>query len=120
MPGGRLLLYVPADPALYGTMDKQVGHFRRYSPDALRRLIESAGFTVEKITYMNRVGRLPWWLNGRVLRRTHVPAGQSRVFDFMVPMIRRIEGENPKSGLSLLAVATTKPAAKTATHASAS
>ena len=114
LPGGRLLLYVPADPALYGTMDKQVGHFRRYSPEALRAVIDAAGFNTERITYMNRVGRFPWWLNGRVLRRTHVPAGQSRVFDFMVPMLRRLEGKSPRTGLSLVAVAT-KPAA--AAHA---
>jgi len=115
IPGGRLLLYVPEDPALYGTMDKQVGHFRRYSVETLRSVIESAGFTVDKITHINRLGRLPWWFNGRVLRRVHIPSGQSRVFDFLVPMIRRIEGENPKRGLSLVAVAT-KPAEISATE----
>jgi len=109
IPGGRLLLFVPADPALFGTMDTQVGHYRRYSRETLRQVIEAAGFTTDRITFMNRLGRFPWWLNGRVFKRAHVPAGQSRVFDFAVPFLRRLEGKNPSTGLSLVAVAT-KPA----------
>jgi len=109
IPGGRLLLFVPADPALFGTMDTQVGHYRRYSREALQRVIEVAGFTTDRITFMNRLGRFPWWLNGRVFKRQHVPAGQSRVFDMAVPFLRWIEGKSPSTGLSLVAVAT-KPA----------
>jgi glycosyltransferase involved in cell wall biosynthesis/protein-L-isoaspartate O-methyltransferase len=116
VPGGKLLLFVPADQALYGTIDKQVGHFRRYSREELRRVIESAGFGPEKITYLNRVGRFGWWLNGRVLKRTHMPAGQSKVFDAFVPLLRRLESREPRKGLSLVAVAT-KPLAASASTA---
>jgi len=105
LPGGKLLLFVPADQALYGTMDEQVGHFRRYSREQLEQLIEAAGFTSEQVVYQNVYGRFGWWLNGRILRRSHVPAGQSRIFDLMVPLMRRLEGKNPSKGLSLVAVA---------------
>ncbi len=37
-PGGRLFLYVPAYPVLFSSMDKKVGHFRRYSKCRLRKL----------------------------------------------------------------------------------
>jgi glycosyltransferase involved in cell wall biosynthesis len=110
VPGGKLLLFVPADPKLYGTMDRQVGHFRRYTREELHRVIDAAGFAIDSIRYQNRFGRLGWWLNGRILKRTHIPAGQSRVFEMLVPFIRAIEGEEPSNGLSLVAVAT-KPAA---------
>jgi glycosyltransferase involved in cell wall biosynthesis len=109
-PGGRLVLFVPADQKLFGTMDVQVGHFRRYSRDDLQRVIESAGFRIETIFYQNVFGRLGWWFNGRVLKRSHLPAGQSKVFDFLVPLLRRIEPANPRTGLSLIAVAS-RPAA---------
>jgi glycosyltransferase involved in cell wall biosynthesis/protein-L-isoaspartate O-methyltransferase len=110
MPGGRLALFVPADQKLFGTMDTQVGHFRRYSREELQSLLEGAGFVTEKITYQNIFGRFGWWLNGRVLKRAHLPSGQSRLFDFFVPMLRKLEPENPSRGLSLIAVAT-KPVA---------
>ncbi|HEX6642998.1 MAG TPA: glycosyltransferase, partial [Thermoanaerobaculia bacterium] len=95
VPGGRLALFVPADQKLFGTMDTQVGHFRRYSREELQRVIEAAGFVTEKLVYQNIFGRFGWWLNGRVLKRTHLPAGQSRIFDLAVPILRRIEPKNP-------------------------
>jgi glycosyltransferase involved in cell wall biosynthesis len=106
VPGGKLALFVPADQKLFGTMDEQVGHFRRYSAEDLRRVIEAAGFVCEKVTYRNIFGRFGWWLNGRVLKRTHLPAGQSRIFDAAVPVLRRIEPKSPSKGLSLIAIAT--------------
>ncbi|MFP5246517.1 MAG: glycosyltransferase [Thermoanaerobaculia bacterium] len=111
VPGGRLALFVPADQALFGTMDTQVGHFRRYSREELQARIEEAGFTTEKIVYQNVFGRFGWWLNGRVLKRTHLPSGQSRLFDAFVPLLRRVEPRNPRKGLSLIAIAR-KPVAE--------
>jgi glycosyltransferase involved in cell wall biosynthesis/phospholipid N-methyltransferase len=105
VPGGRLVLFVPADQKLFGTMDTQVGHFRRYDRDGLQRIIEAAGFISEKVTYRNVFGRFGWWLNGRVLKRNHLPGGQSRLFDLFVPILRRIEPESPSKGLSLIAIA---------------
>jgi glycosyltransferase involved in cell wall biosynthesis len=109
-PGGRLLLFVPADQALFGTLDTQVGHFRRYSRETLSGVIERAGFTLRQIGYHNIYGRFGWWLNGRVLKRNHMPAGQARIFDVFVPLLRRIEPREPRKGLSLIAVAE-RPAA---------
>ncbi|HET8798811.1 MAG TPA: methyltransferase domain-containing protein, partial [Thermoanaerobaculia bacterium] len=104
-PGGRLALFVPADQKLFGEIDRQVGHFRRYSREELQRLIEAAGFTTMKMRYVNVFGRFGWWLNGRVLKRSHLPGGQSWMFDLLVPVLRRLEPENPSRGLSLIAVA---------------
>ena len=106
VPGGKLLLWVPADQSLYGTMDEQVGHFRRYSREELRTVVEGAGFTTQTIRYRNRLGRLGWWLNGRVFKRNHIPGGQSRLFEMVVPIARRLESEDPSNGLSLVAIAT--------------
>jgi glycosyltransferase involved in cell wall biosynthesis len=106
LPGGKVLLFVPADQRLFGSMDVQVGHFRRYSREELRTVIESAGFVAEKVRYFNVFGRFGWWLNARVLKRAHLPGAQSRVFDFFVPLLRRLEPEDPSIGLSLIAVAT--------------
>lgn len=109
VPGGRLLLLVPADQRLFGTMDTQVGHYRRYSRETLEAAIRAAGFELEDMFHHNAFGRLGWWLNGRIFKRKHIPAGQSRIFDLLVPLARRIEGRRPRKGLSLIAIAV-KPA----------
>jgi len=41
------VLLVPSIPALYGTLDVHLNHFRRYDPAGLRRLVSDAGFTVD-------------------------------------------------------------------------
>jgi SAM-dependent methyltransferase len=104
IPGGALLLFVPADESLYGSLDEQVGHYRRYTAETLRSAMEAAGFEIPVLTYHNVFGRFGWWLNARVLKRREMPGGQSKIFDWFVPLLRRIEPKSPRNGLSLVAV----------------
>src|SRR4051812_17346192 len=60
-PQGVIVALAPQGPALYGSLDKRLGHKRRYRADALRELLESAGFTVEELRPFNRAGAPPWW-----------------------------------------------------------
>jgi SAM-dependent methyltransferase len=55
-PGGRLLIYVPAFQVLFGSMDRRVGHLRRYRRSDLARKVRTAGFTVEKSRYADSIG----------------------------------------------------------------
>jgi SAM-dependent methyltransferase len=57
-PGGRLFLYVPAFDILYSSMDKKVGHFRRYRISNLTGLLTDAGFASEKAVYVDSLGFL--------------------------------------------------------------
>ena len=104
VPNGRVIIYVPAGKSLYGDLDKGIGHQRRYEREELAAKLKAAGFEVEQIAYQNRLARFAWWLNSSVLRRTSLPSGQSRIFDRLVPVFRMLEGENPSTGLSLIAV----------------
>ena len=45
-PGGTVLASVPAWQALFSRHDRELNHFRRYSPAACRALLESAGLAV--------------------------------------------------------------------------
>ena len=67
-PGGRLGLIVPAHPRLYGRMDQEAGHYRRYTRAALRRVVQSAGWTVESCRYINALGAAGWWYHNRMRR----------------------------------------------------
>ena len=57
-PGGRLLIYVPAFPLLYTSMDRKVGHVRRYRQRDLRTKVAAAGLTVTKAQYVDSLGFL--------------------------------------------------------------
>jgi glycosyltransferase involved in cell wall biosynthesis len=104
-PGGHLALLVPALPALYGTLDENLRHFRRYEKAALAALVARAGFAVESIRYLNRPGVFGWWLNSRVLRRRVLPKGQLGAFKWIMPLLRWEEKTEPSFGMSLLVFA---------------
>ncbi len=88
MPGGRVVVLVPALPALYGSLDVELGHVRRYTRRTLTAAIEKAGFSVERVFYFNVVGSLGWWLSARVRRQPRIPLIQLRIFDAFVPLLR--------------------------------
>jgi SAM-dependent methyltransferase len=106
-PGGTLLLYVPAVPGIFGSLDRAFEHFRRYTRKSLADRIEGAGWTVEKIQYMNLPGVLFWFVAGRVLRWTSIPEPGVRYYDrFIIPLTRRVERiVRVPIGQSLMAVA---------------
>jgi hypothetical protein len=58
LPGGRVYFYVPAFMVLYSSMDRQVGHHRRYRLKPLRAQFEAAGFVVDDARYADSLGFL--------------------------------------------------------------
>jgi SAM-dependent methyltransferase len=57
-PRGLLLIYVPAFPLLYTSMDAKVGHVRRYTRGTLMTAVRGAGFQVERAVYVDSLGFL--------------------------------------------------------------
>jgi glycosyltransferase involved in cell wall biosynthesis len=104
-PGGRLVLLVPAHSWLYGTLDEQLRHFRRYEKEGLEEKLSKAGFTIEDCRFINRIGILGWFVSGKILRRRVLPRSQLQAFQFLLPLLKREEKNPPGSGLSLLAFA---------------
>jgi glycosyltransferase involved in cell wall biosynthesis len=103
--GGRVVLVVPALARLYGSLDEHLHHFRRYEKAELEGKLAAAGFTVEDCRFLNRPGIVGWYVNGKILRRRVLPAGQLAAFRLMLPLLRREETHPPSVGMSLLAVA---------------
>jgi SAM-dependent methyltransferase len=110
IPGGRLVLFVPSLPVLYGTLDERVDHVRRYTKRTLTAAIEAAGLDVVRIEYFDFLGMFPWFLIGRVLRRTswgQSPSGGGlEVYDrLVVPVCRAFDRLiGPPVGKNLIAV----------------
>ena len=104
-PEGRLVLVVPAGRWLYGSLDKVLGHCRRYTESAMTGQLRAAGFQVEKVFSMNKPGVLGWWLNGKVLRKKTLGKLQMKLFNVLVPVFKLVDPLLPWTGLSLVVVA---------------
>ena len=104
-PGGKLLLYVPQGPRLYSSLDEVLGHRCRYTETQLRAEFEASGFEVLSCRPFNRAGVPGWWLNGKLLGRRSFGRLQLKVFDLLVPLLRRFDNLLPLPGLGLMAVA---------------
>ncbi len=57
-PGGRVFVYVPAFQVLYSTMDRSIGHWRRYTRASLERALLGAGFSLRDARYHDSLGFL--------------------------------------------------------------
>jgi glycosyltransferase involved in cell wall biosynthesis len=104
-PGGVLLVLVPQGRGLYGTIDRTLGHKRRFDRQELQSALERNGFSVERTTQLNKIGTPAWWLFGQVLKRRHISKLPLKIFDKTVWLWRRLEGILPWPGLSLIAIA---------------
>jgi SAM-dependent methyltransferase len=104
--GGVIVLLVPAFPSLYGPIDRNLGHFRRYTMRSLRVLATSAGLHVKKAHYVNAAGFFGWWLNSHVFAREAQSENQIAFFDrYLVPIVSRLESVAPPPfGQSIFAV----------------
>jgi SAM-dependent methyltransferase len=105
-PGGRCVILVPALPMIYGEMDVELGHFRRYDRRSLRAAFQAAGLSVGALFWWNRVGVAGWWFNGRVRRVKRIPIGQLKRFDALVPLLKLEKFVPLPFGQSLVAVGT--------------
>src|SRR6266540_838376 len=107
LPGGRLLLVVPAHPGLAGAYDQALDHRRRYSTEALRGAVEAAGLVPEVVRPVNLLGGLAWWAAVRVGRQARPTPVLVRLYDrLVVPAERLLERRvQPRFGQSILCVA---------------
>lgn len=107
LPGGNVVLLVPGYPALYGSFDRAVGHLRRYTPEALRRVVEAAGLEVAVLHPVNLLGGLAWWVAVRIGGRSRPTPVLLRLYDrVVVPLVRLSERRfTPPFGQSVICVA---------------
>ncbi len=103
--GGSMVVLVPQGPALFGTLDRTLGHRRRFSQADLRALLSKHGLLVKQIYQLNKIGTPGWWLYGKLLRRKHISKLMLKIFDKTVWIWRRVDWLLPWRGLSLIAVA---------------
>jgi len=101
---GRGIILVPNGPGLYGSLDRVLGHYRRYTREQLKETCERAGFRVEKILKFNRIGAPGWWWNGRILRRKTFGFWQIKLLNTLLPVVRPIDRFLPFPHLSWIMI----------------
>lgn len=91
-PGGVMLQFVPALPAIYGALDEELGHHRRYAKHALADVVRAAGFAIERVRWFDALGILPWFIVGRVLQSRRIDPDSALLYDrVVVPALSRFE-----------------------------
>ena len=73
-PGGHVFLFVPTFMFLWGLQDEVSNHRRRYRLPELRRVLEQAGFQIERSTYANITFFLPILFVRKLMRLTGIKA----------------------------------------------
>ncbi len=106
-PGGSALIFAPALPALYGSLDRAFGHVRRYTKATLSHVLTEAGLSPVRLRYANVLGALPWLVAGRLLRRKTLNASAVALVDrTIIPVTAALERiVSPPFGQSVIAVA---------------
>jgi len=104
--GAALVLVVPHYPFLFGSIDQEDLHFRRYDRQSLRAKLLASGFTVEHEFCINFLGIFWWYLNGRLLKGGARNEAEARLINRAIPLVRLIDKLVLNSaGLSLIEVA---------------
>jgi SAM-dependent methyltransferase len=104
-PGGALVVLAPAWPWLMSEFDRAIGHYRRYTRDALVRLAPP-GLARERLIMLDSLGLLASAANKLLLRRSQPSLANIRFWDRI--LVRGSRRMDPllayRLGRSLLAV----------------
>jgi SAM-dependent methyltransferase len=101
--GGELAVLVPAHPRLYGRLDRQFGHVRRYTATRLRQVLADAGAELVSLRNFNLLG-VPGWLVAGRTARIGISDRTLAVYEALVGAWRPVEDAfHPPLGLSLVA-----------------
>lgn len=104
-PGGTVILLVPALPRLFCDLDRNAGHYRRYTRAGLRELVRGSGAELTDLFWFNFPGIFGWWFNGVVLGKQYLSNHLLDVFNVLVPVMRPLQRLTRNViGISLIAV----------------
>ena len=105
---GHLCLLIPARQEIYSKLDGHFGHFRRYDRSGIRKKLETAGYSVKKVSYFNFIGYFAWALRFRIMGSMSFDIDQVRLFDQRIfPLMHRFESKicRPPIGQSVIVIA---------------
>ena len=108
-PGGKAIVLVPQGQHLYSSLDRVLGHVKRYSRQELIELMQQAGFVNIQVRDFNKFGVPGWILNGRLLKRDYFSRVQLKIYNMLTPVMALCDAALPWIGLSLIATGEKPP-----------
>lgn len=105
-PGGYLCVLVPANPEDYTAFDKAIGHYRRYTKEALIKTVEPS-LPIEWCRYLDSFGSLASKTNRFFLKQSAPSKSQVLLWDrYLIPISKFLDKPTGyRHGKSLLLVA---------------
>ena len=99
LPGGLVLIEVPALPALFSVHDEMLGHYRRYNKRSLLSIIDTDRYVVRDLWYQDMIGILGsiYYFKLRKIQLqsaagVELAKNQGQIYDrFLIPLQKGIE-----------------------------
>ena len=107
LPGGRLMILVPAHQFLYSDYDRSIHHYRRYTTRSLNQVLTDNGFAIQDSFYFNFIGIFGWWMRFCLLKKDAMEPASVKLFDKLSPLFGMLEQPfRLPLGLSVITIAT--------------
>jgi 2-polyprenyl-3-methyl-5-hydroxy-6-metoxy-1,4-benzoquinol methylase len=88
---GNLIILVPAYNSLFCDLDRELGHYRRYTQKSLSQIFEKAGFEIIHKQYFNLAAVGGWFWYGKVLKHQILPAKPLKTYNRLVPVFKVLD-----------------------------
>ena len=98
------VIIVPSSRLIFNRIDRNLGHFRRYSKRSLQNKLEKGGFKVISIKSFNKVGVIGWVVQGFLLKKDTLDGANMKLYNTLLPLIKLMDKCVPFHGLSIMAV----------------
>ena len=106
---GHLIILAPAYQFLFCRLDRELGHYRRYTLKKLSKIVLKAGLTIFKKQYFNSLGIAGWLVSGKIFRARNLGTNEMASFNRLVPLAKLCDKIFfKKAGLSAIIVAQKK------------
>lgn len=94
--GGHILTYSPSIPELYSSMDKNIGHFRRYTKKEMEFKMNQSNFVIETSKYHDFLGAFLMFIKFKILKIDKIEKGNANLyFNRILPIVDRVENLVP-------------------------
>lgn len=104
-PNGYCILLVPIHVWLFGTIDRSIHHFRRYSLEELYEMITKINLNILWKRKLNLLGAIGWYISGKIIRTDSIKINQLKLFNTMAPIFLPLEDlVEPIIGTSVLVI----------------
>src|SRR3990167_9429618 len=80
-PKGYAVLILPAHKSLYGSIDRAIGHYRRYSKGQILKMLKKNELKLIKMRRVNSLGAIGWFLSGKVFKNNTVSEKKLKLFN---------------------------------------